>query len=104
VSSDGVAGFTSDEDRRKSAVGELHRLFKGPDTNINLHVFTAGTPEITRMRRFRDWLRSHDDDRDYYAAAKRDLAGRRWRHVQHYADSKAAVVQEIMARADAAAG
>jgi GrpB-like predicted nucleotidyltransferase (UPF0157 family) len=56
------------------------------------------------MLRFRDWLRSHDDDRDYYAAAKRDLAGRRWRHVQHYADSKAAVVQEIMARADAAAG
>lgn len=23
-----------------------HRLFKGPDTNINLHVFTIGSPEI----------------------------------------------------------
>jgi GrpB-like predicted nucleotidyltransferase (UPF0157 family) len=80
-----------------------HRLFKGPDTNINLHTFTAGTPEIARMLRFRDWLRSHDDDRDRYAAVKRDLARRHWRHVQHYADAKTAVVQEIMTRADAAA-
>jgi GrpB-like predicted nucleotidyltransferase (UPF0157 family) len=79
-----------------------HRLFKGPDTNINLHTFTAGTPEISRMLRFRDWLRAHDDDRDRYAAVKRDLARRQWRHVQHYADAKTAVVQEIMARADAA--
>jgi GrpB-like predicted nucleotidyltransferase (UPF0157 family) len=71
--------------------------------NINLHVFTAGTPEIARMLRFRDWLRADDDDRDYYAAAKRGLAGREWRHVQHYAEAKTAVVQEIMARADAAA-
>ncbi|HEX5287304.1 MAG TPA: GrpB family protein, partial [Streptosporangiaceae bacterium] len=54
-----------------------HRLFKGPDTNINLHTFTAGTPEIARMLRFRDWLRSHDDDRDRYAAVKRDPARRR---------------------------
>ena len=80
-----------------------HRLFKGPDTNINLHTFTAGTSEISRMLRFRDWLRAHDDDRDRYAAVKRDLARRQWRHVQHYADAKTAVVQEIMARADAAA-
>jgi GrpB-like predicted nucleotidyltransferase (UPF0157 family) len=68
-----------------------------------VHAFTAGTPEISRMLRSLDWLRSHDDDRDYYAAAKRDLARRQWRHVQHYAEAKTAVVQEIMARADAAA-
>lgn len=80
-----------------------HRVFKGPDTNINLHTFTAGAPEITRMLRFRDWLRAHDDDRDRYQAVKRDLARRHWRHVQHYADAKTAVVQEIMSRADAAA-
>jgi GrpB-like predicted nucleotidyltransferase (UPF0157 family) len=33
-----------------------HRLFKGPDTNINLHVFTVGAAEIDRMLLFRDWL------------------------------------------------
>jgi GrpB-like predicted nucleotidyltransferase (UPF0157 family) len=80
-----------------------HRLVKGPDTNINLHVFSVGASEIDRMLRFRDWLRATDADRDYYARVKRDLAERTWRHVQHYADAKTAVVQEIMERANAAA-
>jgi len=76
-----------------------HRLFKGPDTNINLHVFSAGATEIDRMVRFRDRLRDSDTDREYYARTKRELAHRTWRHVQHYADAKTAVVQEIMSRA-----
>jgi GrpB-like predicted nucleotidyltransferase (UPF0157 family) len=78
-----------------------HRLFKGPDTDINLHVFSAGTAEIDRMLRFRDWLRVNRTDRDLYLRVKRDLAGRTWRHVQHYADAKTAVIREIMDRADA---
>jgi len=39
-----------------------HRLFKGPDTNVNLHVFSEGCPEIERMLAFRDRLRTHDDE------------------------------------------
>src|SRR5215475_10538430 len=73
-----------------------HRMFKGPDADINLHVFSAGEAEIDRMVLFRDWLRSHDDDRDAYLRVKRDLAQRTWRYVQHYADAKAAIVQQIM--------
>jgi GrpB-like predicted nucleotidyltransferase (UPF0157 family) len=76
-----------------------HRLFKGPDTDINLHVFSVGAAEIDRMVRFRDRLRASDTDREYYARTKRELAQRTWRHVQHYADAKTAVVQEIMSRA-----
>jgi GrpB-like predicted nucleotidyltransferase (UPF0157 family) len=79
-----------------------HRLFKGPDTDINLHVFSVGSAEIDRMLRFRDWLRATDADRDYYAQVKRELAQRTWRHVQHYADAKSAVIHEIMERATAA--
>jgi GrpB-like predicted nucleotidyltransferase (UPF0157 family) len=78
-----------------------HRMFKGPDTNINLHVFSVGTSEIDTMVRFRDWLRTHDADRDLYARTKRELAARVWRHVQYYANAKSDVVLEIMARADA---
>jgi GrpB-like predicted nucleotidyltransferase (UPF0157 family) len=78
-----------------------HRVFKGPDTNINLHVYTVGEPEADKMVRFRDWLRANDADRDRYADVKRELAQRTWRHVQHYANAKTAVVQEIMGRADA---
>ena len=79
-----------------------HRLFKGPDTDINLHVFTVGAAEIDQMLMFRDWLRADEADRDAYLRVKRDLAERTWRHVQHYADSKTAIVQQVMARARAA--
>lgn len=79
-----------------------HRMFKGPDTDINLHVFTAGSTEIERMLVFRDWLRANEADRAAYLQVKRDLAQRTWRHVQHYADAKTAIVREIVARATAA--
>jgi GrpB-like predicted nucleotidyltransferase (UPF0157 family) len=54
------------------------------------------------MLRFRDWLRARTADRELYARAKRELAARDWKYVQQYADAKSSVVQEIMARADAA--
>jgi GrpB-like predicted nucleotidyltransferase (UPF0157 family) len=79
-----------------------HRVFKGPDTNVNLHVFSLGAAEIDRMLRFRDRLRADGADRDYYARTKRQLAGHMWRHVQHYADAKTAVIKQIMARASVA--
>ena len=76
-----------------------HRLFKGPDTNVNLHTFSEGCGEVDRMLAFRDWLRTHDEERDLYLNAKRDLAAREWKFVQNYADAKSAVVEEILARA-----
>ena len=79
-----------------------HRMFKGPDTDINLHVFTAGAAEVDRMLLFRDRLRASDADRDAYLQVKRDLARRTWRWVQHYADAKTAIVDQIIARALAA--
>ena len=76
-----------------------HRVFKGPDTNVNLHVFSAGCVELERMVGFRNWLRTHDQDRDLYERTKRDLVGRDWKFVQNYADAKTEVVEGIMARA-----
>jgi GrpB-like predicted nucleotidyltransferase (UPF0157 family) len=75
-----------------------HRVFKGPDTNVNVHTFSAGCEEIERML-FRDWLRSHPEDRERYEQTKRELAQREWRYVQNYADAKTAVVEAIIARA-----
>ena len=51
------------------------------------------------MHAERDWLRTHDDDRELYLSAKRELATREWTYVQNYADAKSTVVQEILARA-----
>ncbi len=79
-----------------------HRLFNGPDTDIGLHVFSAGTPEIDRMLRFRDRLRVSQADRAHYERTKRRLAQHVWRHVQHYADAKTTTVEEILDRAYAA--
>jgi GrpB-like predicted nucleotidyltransferase (UPF0157 family) len=76
-----------------------HRVFKGPDTNVNLHVFTAGCEEVDRMLLFRDWLRANEADRKLYADAKRELAARDWKYVQQYADAKTEVVLDIMSRA-----
>ncbi len=76
-----------------------HRVFKGPDTNVNLHVFSDGCVELERMIGFRDWLRTHDDDRDLYERTKRDLIKSDWKYVQNYADAKGEVVEAIGARA-----
>jgi GrpB-like predicted nucleotidyltransferase (UPF0157 family) len=76
-----------------------HRLLKPPDVQGNLHVFSAGCEEIEQMLLFRDWLRSHSDDRLLYEATKRKLAARTWKYTQNYADAKSEVVQEILARA-----
>jgi GrpB-like predicted nucleotidyltransferase (UPF0157 family) len=76
-----------------------HRLFKGPETDVNLHVFSEGSPEIDRMLLFRDWLRSNASDRELYARSKRALALEDWKFTQNYADAKTAVIEEIMSRA-----
>jgi GrpB-like predicted nucleotidyltransferase (UPF0157 family) len=81
-----------------------HRLFIRRDLDLNLHVFSAGCVEIERMLLFRDWLRENDADRDHYEQSKRDLAQRKWKYTQNYADAKTAVVGEIIARAQRAMG
>jgi GrpB-like predicted nucleotidyltransferase (UPF0157 family) len=80
-----------------------HRLLRGSNPSVNLHTFSRGCPEVERMVRFRDWLRTHDADRELYERTKRDLAARRWGYVQDYADAKGEVVEAILARAAAAA-
>jgi GrpB-like predicted nucleotidyltransferase (UPF0157 family) len=83
----------------REAEWHQHRVFKGPDTNVHLHVYSPGSPEIERYLVFRDRLRSDPADRERYQRIKRELAQRDWRYVQQYADAKTEVVEEIIARA-----
>lgn len=78
-----------------------HRLFKGPDTNINMHVFTTGSVEIERTLRLRNWLRNNPEDRKLYAETKQELAHQKWHYVQNYADAKSKVIETILSRAQA---
>jgi GrpB-like predicted nucleotidyltransferase (UPF0157 family) len=75
-----------------------HRLLRGFDPPVNLHVFPPDCEEVARMVRFRDHLRTHDADRELYEQTKRELAAKDWKYVQNYADAKGAVVQEILSR------
>jgi GrpB-like predicted nucleotidyltransferase (UPF0157 family) len=75
-----------------------HRVFKGPDTDVNLHVFTVGCAEISRMLGFRDHVRTNEADRLLYEGKKQELARQTWKYVQHYADAKSEVVEEILGR------
>ncbi|MFW5471834.1 GrpB family protein [Knoellia sp. CPCC 206450] len=82
------------------------RTERGCPHDVNVHVLApdTGQEEVARLLGFRDWLRSHPEDRDAYAAEKRRLAARSWRYVQDYADAKSAVVESILAKVARAPG
>ena len=76
-----------------------HRMLWHDDPACHLHVFGPGCPEVERMIRFRDHLRTHPENREKYAHAKRKLAARRWAYGQDYADAKSGVIESILAEA-----
>ena len=76
-----------------------HRMFKGQQVDVNLHVFSSGCAEIDRVLLLRDWLRKHADDRNLYAREKLKLAQQEWDKVQSYADAKTVVIAQILERA-----
>jgi GrpB-like predicted nucleotidyltransferase (UPF0157 family) len=76
-----------------------HRMFRTPEKDVHLHVFSAGSPEIERYLLLRDHLRDNEEDRKLYARTKRELASRDWPSMQHYAEAKTGVIEGTMARA-----
>jgi GrpB-like predicted nucleotidyltransferase (UPF0157 family) len=94
-----AAGFSL---RIREPDWEEHRLltFEGPHTN--LHVFSPGSPELARHRLFRDWLRTHEDDRAAYAELKTELGSRGFRDGMDYNNHKSELVYDIYERALAA--
>lgn len=78
-----------------------HRMLSPMEIRANVHVFSAGCPEVERMLRFRDRLRKHAGDRALYEETKRSLASQTWKYVQQYADAKSSVVEAILRRTGA---
>ena len=82
---------------------EEHRYFRGHDPDANVHVFSPGSRESQRQRRFRDWLITHGDDRSAYGALKRELAEHGgFTDVMHYNNAKAGLIYDIYERIFAA--
>jgi GrpB-like predicted nucleotidyltransferase (UPF0157 family) len=81
-----------------------HRMFRTPARDVHVHIWPSGSEDVRRHLMFRDWLRSHPDDRQLYERTKRELAGRPWRDMNYYADAKTPVIDEILGRARRPAG
>ncbi len=75
-----------------------HRLLKHKVHQVNLHVFTAGCEEATRMIRFRDYLRNNRDGRIEYEQIKRKLADQKWTFMQDYADAKGKMIRALLSQ------
>lgn len=79
-----------------------HRMLRLAEPACHLHVFAPECPEVERHRIFRDWLRSHPEDRALYARAKTVAAAETnaaGGHTMDYNARKQAVLREIYARA-----
>lgn len=50
------------------------RYFSKKSPRVHLHIFEKDNHLIKRNLDFRDWLRTHDDDRDAYSMLKEQLA------------------------------
>lgn len=76
-----------------------HRMLRTPQKDV--HVFSAGSPEIGRYLLLRDRLRRDDGERELYARTKRELASKDWPSVDHYAEAKTEIIEGIISRAAA---
>jgi len=74
-----------------------HRMFRTPERDVHVHVWGDDDPEVSRYLRFRDRLRRSPEDRQTYQLLKRELARRDWSDMNHYADAKRSVIEEILA-------
>jgi GrpB-like predicted nucleotidyltransferase (UPF0157 family) len=79
-----------------------HRMLVSAGEDVNLHVWPQDAPEPIRHRLFRDWLRSHPEDRDRYAAAKQHLAVDTADRPGDYSLAKNEVIDDIYTRIFAA--
>ena len=81
---------------------EEHRVLRGQDPATNLHVFSPDAREPHRVRMFRDWLRTHPEDRDRYAEVKREVAARGFDDAMLYNNAKAWFVYDLYEKVFAA--
>jgi GrpB-like predicted nucleotidyltransferase (UPF0157 family) len=77
---------------------EGHRMFRPASREAHIHLW-ADPADEQRHLLFRDWLRSHAEDRVLYEHVKRELCKRTWETRDHYADAKTAVIRAILRRA-----
>ena len=76
-----------------------HRMFRTPERDVHVHIYSTGCPEIERYLIFRERLRRNPDDRNRYERRKRELAMKEWPETNAYAEAKTEVIESIIAAA-----
>jgi GrpB-like predicted nucleotidyltransferase (UPF0157 family) len=93
-----VHGYTEET----APIRFFHRPAAWPHSH-HVHIREDGSFEARRLRVFRDWLRTHPEDRDAYGTLKLELAAsadlQRLDERVRYSHAKAAFVREIERRA-----
>lgn len=73
-----------------------HRMFRTPELDVHVHVYSAGCVEIERVLTFRERLRRNAEDRRLYEEMKRELASKEWPDMNAYADAKTELIETII--------
>lgn len=96
-------GATATYEPALHAVGYLlrvrepgHQMFRTPERDVHIHVYSPDSPSLDRHLRFRERLRSNTTDRDTYAKVKRTLAARQWSDMNAYAEAKTEIIDRIL--------
>ena len=79
-----------------------HRMFRTPEKDVHIHIYSVGCPEIQRNLIFRDRLRRNIEDCRRYEQTKRELAAKEWSDMNAYAEAKTEVVESIIAASQTA--
>ncbi|MBS0358493.1 MAG: GNAT family N-acetyltransferase [Proteobacteria bacterium] len=88
----------------KGENGMLFRRFFQKTENgnaYNIHIYEEGNPEIERHVKFRDWMRTHENDRKAYAKLKIELAEKYPNDLLSYVFGKETFVADIDTKAGA---
>jgi GrpB-like predicted nucleotidyltransferase (UPF0157 family) len=88
--------------RGEHGIAGRHYFVRGTPRSHQLHLFAADHPEVERHLLFRDYLRSHADERNAYERLKRDLALKFGDNRQAYAEAKTPFCDRVdrLARAE----
>ena len=76
-----------------------HRMFRTPEKDVHVHIYSTACREIQRNLLFRDRLRTNIADRRRYEQTKRELATQDWTDMNDYATAKTGVIESIIAAA-----
>lgn len=85
----------------ENGIPRRHFLRRGHPTTHHLHIFELGSSRWEEHLLFRDYLRSHPDEAQRYAALKRELARCHPEDRDAYLQGKAAFIAAVLAAARA---